>query len=579
MNAPPDDLFAVSDVARELDEAAQRVPPFDLESEGIVCCAAMTDADAMPRLTELLVPEHFYAEAHRRIFEAVVALHREGRPVDRVIVAGWLRDHDRLAQVGGMEEVTRIAQTAPVKIWRFIRDHAMRVHSLWRARQAIELGQRLTSLGYAGTSADALVDLVDAKLQTLRPADPAVGPTVHTVDSVLRQWEATGPLVHEPTGLARIDELTGGGPVYGSRWYLLGAPDAGKTALLLQLADEWQRRGVVVGISAIDEEADDLTTRLAQRSKFSRRDCEERSGDTLRELGDAMANVRVRMYGHEWTIESAAEDLAKHAAALGPLAGAPRRMALLVDSVQSVACTAMLTAEREMSERAIVTANVRALRSVASRYGMIVVATSEMNRNAYRNIASAEDSNDMSAGAESRAIEFSARVMLSLRSTKDRGELVTVRMVKNKHGASYPAVEDFYLAIDRRFQVLTMADGPKEDEATARSSAKTFAKKAAHVTAAARVAEYLARHPGEGSRGIRSALRLALGGSTDDHADDAVALLVQAGAVIAPPVKRGMPKPHHLDGSKLPPEVFREVASALAAEVLATRPPTQEVPS
>jgi hypothetical protein len=153
---------------------------------------------------------------------------------------------------------------------------------------------------------------------------------------------------------------------------------------------------------------------------------------------------------------------------------------------------------------------------VGTRYRMICIATTEMNRAAYRSVEAAEASNDMAAGKESGAIEFSARVMLSLRSVK----------------------------------------GP----------------------ASAHLAVYLVAHQGDGSRDIRSALRLALGTCPKDLADDAVKLLVEAGAVLSPEVANGQNKPHWLVGCNVPPEVMAEVPSHRRGDVAAARPPTPEAP-
>jgi nucleoside-triphosphatase THEP1 len=389
----------------------------------------------------------------------------------------------------------------------------------------------------------------------------------------IAQWRKDGPLVHEPTGITTLDELTGGGPVYGTRWYLLGAPDAGKTALLVQIADEWKRRDIEVGVLAVDEEADDWTTRLAQRAKFTRRECEERSKETLDELEAVMANLGIRLYGPEWTIEAAAHDLAIFAQQRPGKSERPNA-ALLVDSIQQVSSQATFAAERELSERQTVSANVRALRTVGTRYRMICIATSEMNRNAYRSIEAAEQSNDMAAGKESGAIEFSARVMLSLRSVKDHGELLQVRMVKSKHGPSHPAAADFFLTLDRTRQTLTDADGP-QDEQDAKAAAKVNAQKAEHVRAAARVAEYLAAHPGKGTRDIQSDLRRSLGSCRDKLGTDAVALLDDAGAIVAPEVKRGQARPHWLVGSKVPAEVLAQVDMGQRPAVSAAKPPAE----
>jgi hypothetical protein len=294
------------------------------------------------------------------------------------------------------------------------------------------------------------------------PADPYAAPPAPpspaiTPQDVLAQWKVSGPLVHEPTGLSDLDRLTGGGPIYGSRWYLLGAPDAGKTALLVQLAHLWAERGVAVGMLAVDEEPDDITTRLVQRSKFTRADCEWRHSAMVDKMLTAIADLPLRFYPPGCPIETAAADLATFAKAKGH-----KHAALFVDSVQQITCDALAEATREVSPRDAINANVRAIRAVATEHKMIVIATSEMNRTAYRSVESAEASNDMAAGKESGAIEYSARVMLSLRSVKDHPDLMQVRMVKNKHGASAPAAEDFFLKIDRASQTIADADAPEE---------------------------------------------------------------------------------------------------------------------
>ena len=322
---------------------------------------------------------------------------------------------------------------------------------------------------------------------------------VWTPSERIAEWGTQGALVHEPTGLAKLDELTGGGPVYGSRWYWLGAPDACKTLAFVQTADVWTRRGIAVGLLAVDEEADDITTRVAQRAKFRRIECEERALDILREMAEALEACPLRMYGPEWTIEAAADDLAKYAEDRSE-----KRIALFVDSIQQVSCHATLASELETSPRELVNANVRALRDVATRYRMIVMATSEMNRNAYRSIEAAEASNDMAAAKESGAIEFSARVLVSLRSVKGHGDLVQARMVKNKHGTSWPNEPDFFFSIDRARQTLAMSEAPTADDPAKQASTDGVARGRLEYEAE-RVFQLVLANPGMGQKGLRQA--------------------------------------------------------------------------
>lgn len=97
----------------ELQPVAGRVPPHDLFAEAAVLSAMLLSAEAFDRVQEVLAPEHFYADRHRRIFEAVLELNQLNQPVDLVTVAGWLRDRERLAQVGGTAYLAELADATP----------------------------------------------------------------------------------------------------------------------------------------------------------------------------------------------------------------------------------------------------------------------------------------------------------------------------------------------------------------------------------------------------------------------------------------------------------------------------------
>ena len=381
---------------------------------------------------------------------------------------------------------------------------------------------------------------------TERGANTAATPTgrrVWTPAEVVAAWREEGPLVHEPTGLERLDKLTGGGPVYGSRWYLLGAPDAGKTALIVQLYDLWAQRGVIVGLLAVDEEPGDITTRLAQRGRWTRAECEQRAPADI----DAMAAELppVRMYDGLWTIEAAAADLATFAAAEG------KRAALLIDSLQTVSCD---VDRDDMSMHAQVTARVRAIRTVATRYRLIVVVTSEMNRASYRSLEAADASKnagDLAAAKESGAVEYSARVMLSLRSVRDDGDKIEVHVAKNKHG---PRGDVFYLALDRGRMTLTESDAPPKPDAAEIEQAKGERARAKLMGLAVVVVQVLAAIGASGltSTKLRAAVRAKRGTCSDSDTAAAVAMLGAAVVVIP---GRCNSQRHVLDRAKLPPEI------------------------
>jgi KaiC/GvpD/RAD55 family RecA-like ATPase len=377
------------------------------------------------------------------------------------------------------------------------------------------------------------------------------------VSSVLAQWCDEGPLVHEPTGFPTLDELTGGGPVYGSRWILSGAPDAGKTAFLIQLLDAWLARGVVCGLLAVDEDPSDIVTRLMQRRGFSRSECEQR--ERMVEMRAVAAELAMlRIYDSTWTIDRAADDLAAFAKG--------RRAALFVDSLQTATCEAEVSAT---STRETVTARVVALRTAATSHHLIAIATSEMNRNAYRTLDAGENVDDMASAKESGAIEYSARVLLALRSVQGEPDLLDLRIAKNKHG---PRGEIVRLKLNRRLQELTETDRPEPvDQAAQKAEAKTARAVSQGLRDAAVLAACLAECGGFAAAELTPLMKSKLGECGKDRARAARHTL---GAAVVSQTLSGSAQRQalYLDGSKLPPAVVAVMTEEERSLAIPSRP-------
>lgn len=380
---------------------------------------------------------------------------------------------------------------------------------------------------------------------------------------VLTTWEAEGPLVHEPTGLRKLDELTDGGPVYGSRWYLTGAPDAGKTALLIQIADTFLTRGVSIGLLAVDEEPGDIVTRLLQRRGVSRRDCEAREPHTLSRGRDMLAKLPLRLYDSSWTIERAGADIA---ALARERSGRPFGRAMLgVDSIQVVSTAGDVGAS---SVREAVTARVVALRATAQQHRLIGIATSEMNRSAYRTADAGESTDDMASAKESGAIEYSARVMLALRSVAGEPDLVELRVAKNKHG---PKGESMHLKLDRRLQELTPAESPvATDESTAKKERREATARKENLEAAIALVRCLLVAPGTVTRELAGLLRTQLGACSEARASTALHMLGAGAARVEGPHRSLFV---YLNGASLPAEVVAALSGQERIQAIAARPP------
>ncbi|MGH7435971.1 MAG: replicative DNA helicase [Polyangiaceae bacterium] len=217
-----------------------RIPPHDLDAEAAVLSAVMVDPGAFDKVNEFLRPDHFYSEAHRRIYEAAVELSATGKPVDVVQVATWLRDHERLAQVGGMAYLTSVLDAAPAV--SNVAAYGRTIHEKWRVRQLILTCQRVTAQGYAGygeaqefidSTEQAVYDIARTRestsVQTLRDV------MQETFRRITKATERGARIIGMSTGFDRYDRITSG--LHDGELTIVAArPGMGKTSLVLNMA-------------------------------------------------------------------------------------------------------------------------------------------------------------------------------------------------------------------------------------------------------------------------------------------------------------------------------------------------------
>src|SRR5690606_33291650 len=64
-------------------------------------------------LEGMLTPEHFYKEAHRKIFRSMEKLYRRGEPMDLVTLTEELRTGGELESIGSINYLIGVADSVP----------------------------------------------------------------------------------------------------------------------------------------------------------------------------------------------------------------------------------------------------------------------------------------------------------------------------------------------------------------------------------------------------------------------------------------------------------------------------------
>ena len=72
-----------------------RVPPHSKEAEESVLGALLLDKDAVIAVAEFLLPEDFYDERHKEIYEAILSLYEDRVPVDVLTVTEKLKQQNQ----------------------------------------------------------------------------------------------------------------------------------------------------------------------------------------------------------------------------------------------------------------------------------------------------------------------------------------------------------------------------------------------------------------------------------------------------------------------------------------------------
>ncbi|NUP06336.1 MAG: replicative DNA helicase [Polyangiaceae bacterium] len=225
---------------REPPIIAGKVPPHDLDAEAAVLSAILLKQDTLDQVAEILKSEHFYSEANGKIYEAAIELARQSAPIDIVQIASWLRDRERLAQIGGPAYLAQIVDATPAVA--HVGAHARTVREKWRLRRLIAECQRVSAEGYGDVgSVQEFIDGAEQAVYELarspeaNSAQPISQVLRAAFEQISKAAERGDRITGVSTGYGKLDEKTAG-LHDGDLTIIAARPGMGKTSFVLNLA-------------------------------------------------------------------------------------------------------------------------------------------------------------------------------------------------------------------------------------------------------------------------------------------------------------------------------------------------------
>ncbi len=202
--------------------------------------ATLLAPESFDEVQEVIAPEHFYSEANRTIFEAVVDLNRASVPVDIVSVAGWLRARDRLEKIGGSSYLAALTDATPAVA--NVVTHATTVRETARLRRLISTCQQFAAGGYGDCGeVQAYIDEAEQAIfdiartsggSTILPLRDAIHKAFEILSAAAKRGSAITGI---SSGFFELDKRMSG-LHSGDLYIVAGRPGMGKTSFVLNLA-------------------------------------------------------------------------------------------------------------------------------------------------------------------------------------------------------------------------------------------------------------------------------------------------------------------------------------------------------
>lgn len=245
----------------------KRVMPHSIEAEQSVVGAMLMDKDAIMTASEIISGQDFYQTAYGVIFDSMVELFNEGKPVDLITLQERLREKDVPPEIASLEFVRDLITAVPTSA--NVRYYADIVSDKAMMRRLIKLNDELSNSCYAGNEPlEAILEKTEKSvfelLQRRNTGDyvPIKDIVLDALDRIERASKNKGTVTGIPTGFIDLDYKLSG--LQASDLVLIAArPSMGKTAFVLNIAQYVAfKKNKGVAVFSLEMSKEQLVNRL-----------------------------------------------------------------------------------------------------------------------------------------------------------------------------------------------------------------------------------------------------------------------------------------------------------------------------
>lgn len=226
------DQLMDSAIARQFD----RLPPHAIEAEMCLLASMMLEKECIGQAVQIIDREAFFQADHQIIYDVLVKLYEQNRPIDAVILRDELGKRQLLDEIGGVAYLGQILNTVPSAAHgehyaKIVREKAL-------LRQLIAASNDILRDAYAPhEQADLVLDKAEKRIFEI--ASKKVGNSIVAMETVLHEVfemiESRGQRGIE-TGFFELDDMMNG-LQNGEMVIVAARPSMGKTAFAMNVVE------------------------------------------------------------------------------------------------------------------------------------------------------------------------------------------------------------------------------------------------------------------------------------------------------------------------------------------------------
>lgn len=251
-----------------MDEAIlKRVMPSSIEAEQSVIGSMIMDKQAIIAAGEILISEDFYYSQYGMLFDAMLELFNEGKPIDLVTLQAKLVSMNVPPEISSLEYVRELVTAVPTSA--NVKSYAQIVKEKSMLRKMIRVTDEISNDCYAGTGSveDTFADAEKKMFNILQSRGggdfvPIKNVVMNALKKIDMASKNEGNITGIPTGFMDLDYKMSG--LQPSDFILIAArPSMGKTAFALNLAQYAAfHENLSVAIFSLEMSKEQLVNRL-----------------------------------------------------------------------------------------------------------------------------------------------------------------------------------------------------------------------------------------------------------------------------------------------------------------------------